>query len=470
MKYILTIFLAIVSILFGSAFSSQASAAEQLYYRKFTNPDSSGVYQDRDQSTYSSSPDGTNETTLPYNFPWGSMLSPNGKRILYKGSNPEPWVSGNLSSSKLDGTDLISTNYLFSSSAILGWMPDSLSYLYADCSAHGCSIFLQNIDGSGSTILARSGTSYGSGISSPDGETYVVEENSKIKYITNLQAYKDGRTRELADLYSCITYTCEVLAWSNDSKTIAVAQYDNVGDDTLTLVNVDSKETKSITIPYRIQWSAAFSPDDSSVLIAVDNSTRLPNINTYNPTIASVNISTGTVNLQNTPQLPAEIIDWQDDSVQNSSVYRFWSSKNKHHFYTSNYEEAVAVLRNYPTETWGYETTSFNVKNTVGDECVDGTNAVYRFWSDKLKAHFYTIDVAEKNRIIEKWPVTWKYEAIAFCSSRSISPEMNKPVYRFWSSRYMGHFYTTDATERDRIIQRWPDTWSYEGIAFYTAQ
>jgi len=42
-----------------------------------------------------------------------------------------------------------------------------------------------------------------------------------------------------------------------------------------------------------------------------------------------------------------------------------------------------------------------------------------------------------------------------------------RPVYRFWSPKFEGHFYTISETEKDHIVRTWPGTWTYEGIAFY---
>ncbi|MFB9309678.1 hypothetical protein BJY17_000867 [Agromyces hippuratus] len=56
--------------------------------------------------------------------------------------------------------------------------------------------------------------------------------------------------------------------------------------------------------------------------------------------------------------------------------------------------------------------------------------------------------------------------------SRSSATAPATPVYRFWSDRFQAHFYTIDAAERDRVKKLWPGTWTYEGSRYsaYTTQ
>jgi len=43
-----------------------------------------------------------------------------------------------------------------------------------------------------------------------------------------------------------------------------------------------------------------------------------------------------------------------------------------------------------------------------------------------------------------------------------------RPVYRFWSPKISAHFYTISEVERDYLLRTYgTETWTYEGIAFY---
>jgi hypothetical protein len=146
--------------------------------------------------------------------------------------------------------------------------------------------------------------------------------------------------------------------------------------------------------------------------------------------------------------------------VSDSALYRFWSNSYRHHFYTASSAERDYVMATWPG-TWSYEGSVFSVP-----ACVDGTSPVYRFWSPTFNGHFYTINIAERNHVIATWPTDWTYEGSVFCAYTHAMPE-TKPVYRFWSSAYQGHFYTSNTAERDYVMATWPDIWTYEGVVFY---
>jgi len=92
---------------------------------------------------------------------------------------------------------------------------------------------------------------------------------------------------------------------------------------------------------------------------------------------------------------------------------------------------------------------------------------VYRFWSDKLSTHFYTISEAEKNILIKDYPGVWTYEGIVFYAYPPDHQAVgSKPVYRFWSSSLSRHFYCINETEKKRMMDN-AKVWTYEGVVWY---
>lgn len=92
--------------------------------------------------------------------------------------------------------------------------------------------------------------------------------------------------------------------------------------------------------------------------------------------------------------------------------------------------------------------------------------AVYRFWSPVYQGHFFTTDVSERDQIIARWSNVWTYEGRRYTAfTTQVSGTI--PLYRFWSTQYSGHFYTADTAERDAVIAKWPNTWKYEGVGYY---
>lgn len=145
-------------------------------------------------------------------------------------------------------------------------------------------------------------------------------------------------------------------------------------------------------------------------------------------------------------------------------VYRFWSPKTNSHFYTMNEWEKEDLLINCPA-TWIYEGVVFYAYPDATDPAA---KPVYRFWSDKHGKHFYTISEAEKKTLMDEKTSAWAYEGIAFYAfPKGKQPPWTQPVYRFWCSRNNAHFYTIDEAEKNAVLQNYGDVWQYEGIAWY---
>lgn len=93
---------------------------------------------------------------------------------------------------------------------------------------------------------------------------------------------------------------------------------------------------------------------------------------------------------------------------------------------------------------------------------------VYRFWSDQILGHFYTTDPSEKQRILTTYDSSvWRYEGISYYTVSQHATHAS-PVYRFWSDRFQTHFYTSDPKEKNTVAKTYDvNTWRYEGVAFY---
>ncbi len=93
---------------------------------------------------------------------------------------------------------------------------------------------------------------------------------------------------------------------------------------------------------------------------------------------------------------------------------------------------------------------------------------IYRFYSAKNNAYFYTISETEKASLIRDFPTVWKYEGIVFYAYPPESKAAGtKPVYRFWSASLNRHIYTMSETER-LTLERQPAVWKSEGVAWNT--
>ena len=150
------------------------------------------------------------------------------------------------------------------------------------------------------------------------------------------------------------------------------------------------------------------------------------------------------------------------ESIPASSptVYRFYSPVTRHHLFTSDVNE-MNVLRT--NGSWNFEGIAYYVKST--SQSCSTNESVYRFYSERLKVHMYTMDENEKNELSKLPADAWKYEGISFCAAAT-KTSTNKPVYRFYSDYLSSPLYTADENEKGELMQH-PDVWRFEGIGYY---
>lgn len=147
-----------------------------------------------------------------------------------------------------------------------------------------------------------------------------------------------------------------------------------------------------------------------------------------------------------------------------SNVDRFWSPVLRRHFYTINPAERDKLIKEYP-KIWTYEGPAFQAATTPN---TPGLAPVYRFWSAKAQDHFYTIDKAEKDLLVAKYAKVWQFEGVAFYAyPEGAQPPTSQPVFRFYRPGDNAHFYTIDPAERDRLLKENPGVYRLEGVAFY---
>jgi hypothetical protein len=152
-------------------------------------------------------------------------------------------------------------------------------------------------------------------------------------------------------------------------------------------------------------------------------------------------------------------------STELAAVYRFWSDTYQGHFYTRSVAERNQVISSYPSSVWRYEGAVFGAFGAQ----VEGSVPVYRFWSTAYNAHFYTTSESERDQVIALYPDNvWKYEAIAFyaypVNTRVAGTSL---VSRFWSPTYLNHFFTASQGEADFVRANYPASiWTYEGQPF----
>ncbi len=142
-------------------------------------------------------------------------------------------------------------------------------------------------------------------------------------------------------------------------------------------------------------------------------------------------------------------------------VYRFYSPVFRGHFFTISAPEKTNIIENLSRD-WRYEGIAYYVPAAAEP----GTKPVYRFWSSRYRGHFFTMSAAEKTNIVENLSSDWRYEGIAY-NAYPFQVKETLPVYRFWSPRNRHHFFTIFEVEKNNIIANLSHDWNYETISYY---
>lgn len=151
-------------------------------------------------------------------------------------------------------------------------------------------------------------------------------------------------------------------------------------------------------------------------------------------------------------------------TVGRVGLHRFWSPLLSRHFYTMSECEKRKLLEQY-AHVWTYEGTAYY---GLPEQSDPDAAPVYRFWSPVLSAHFYTICDDEKDKLLNKYPDVWTYEGVGFFAYPSgRAPAETTPVHRFWSDVLSCHFYTMSEAERDWLVDNYAHVWTYEDIAWW---
>lgn len=153
---------------------------------------------------------------------------------------------------------------------------------------------------------------------------------------------------------------------------------------------------------------------------------------------------------------PNGIIFYADPANSNTGypVYRMFNPSTSSHAWTPN--RSAYETRGYVFEEVAFTSLS-NIVQSVAPG--PGKNLVYRFRDMPENRHFWTSDIAERDRMISEG---YRYDGTGWTSSQNPS---NTPIYRLYSPTMKKHLYTADANEKN--VLSGTSSWTYEGIAFY---
>ncbi|MDM8544137.1 FG-GAP-like repeat-containing protein [Desulfococcaceae bacterium HSG9] len=151
-------------------------------------------------------------------------------------------------------------------------------------------------------------------------------------------------------------------------------------------------------------------------------------------------------------------------------VYRFYSPSLLKHLFTIDENEKEHLIAN-AADVWQFEGIAYYAYlpqqyNAASRSQKNTLMAVHRFYSEALQTHLFTTDENEKTHLLAKAADVWRYEGSAFYVPAD-SQEGTLPVYRFYSEVLKIHLFTVDENEKKHLIDIAGDIWRYEGIAYY---
>jgi len=155
------------------------------------------------------------------------------------------------------------------------------------------------------------------------------------------------------------------------------------------------------------------------------------------------------------------IVNQQQANSSNTTdpVYRFYDAATNQHFYTANTSEKDSLIAN-PSSGYSYEGQAFKDSLTAGA----GLIPLYRFYSATSSDHFFTTNETEKNQIINTPSEGYNFEGVAFYVLGA-DATVDSNIYRFYNSQIGQHLFTGNTTE----IASLPSSWVSEGVAFKAA-
>lgn len=131
-----------------------------------------------------------------------------------------------------------------------------------------------------------------------------------------------------------------------------------------------------------------------------------------------------------------------------SNVYRFGGMPGNTHFWTKDIAERDRMI----VEGYSYEGIAWRVTN------YQTAVPIYRLYSPVVKRHLYSSDQNEVNKLGSSG--MWNFEGIAWYGSTS-----GQPVYRLYSPAITAHLYTSDMNEINFWVGR--GIFANEGVAWY---
>ncbi len=163
-------------------------------------------------------------------------------------------------------------------------------------------------------------------------------------------------------------------------------------------------------------------------------------------------------------------------SASTIGLYRFYNTTTGTHFYTTNVNEAEALINPSSADYQSGMVQETSAFGAYSQSTADPNEiAVYRFFDPTNDAHFYTASASERDAIMNPassdYQAAWIYEPTDTIYEHGTKQSGDVAVYRLFDTRVGAHFYTSDTSEIAGLTTAGSATYQpnlvSEGIAFY---
>ena len=146
---------------------------------------------------------------------------------------------------------------------------------------------------------------------------------------------------------------------------------------------------------------------------------------------------------------------------QYKAVKRYRMPDGRGYLFTSS-ESEITFMTQFPD--WVLEGDAFFASSGVNP----GLSQVYRFRNLLNSSYLYTINEAEKQNIIDNFPMFFVQEGTAWYASAVPAVGFN-PLYRFRNKTNGSYLFTASEAEKNAIVANFPTIFTLEGISSYVA-
>ncbi len=166
------------------------------------------------------------------------------------------------------------------------------------------------------------------------------------------------------------------------------------------------------------------------------------------------------------------------NNLELTRVTRFHQYEKGFHFYTADDNESSNIQERTANNElkYNYEGESFTALSSDLDsltgEVIPGAEEVYRFFNNDTGAHLFTMDVNEKDYILDNLD-NYTLEGVAYYAFEAPPENIETvPVYRMLNNQTGTHLLTSDRYEFESIQKNLPhfSVEAANGVAFYVME